>query len=229
MIYRNRAFVAGLVVLLSAGLTMVALISPLETHSAKAQQGGECPNPQLIDEIEGTGSQESPPFNTTTSSFRVSYETTEDIPDAPFFLRIEGEDTTAVGDASREGSATGETFVNEPPGRYSLNINTTNGTQYTIRIEECGEGGEANPKEGKSGAGKDQPKTESDTPPKATPPPPSPPQPKANPSPPPQPKADTKSKTLMEAGGPNAGPVPQMPSGECPREFPVKRDVGCFR
>jgi hypothetical protein len=33
---------------------------------------------------------------------------------------------------------------------------------------------------------------------------------------------------LMEAGGPSAGPVPAMPDGGCPKEFPVARDGGCW-
>ncbi len=36
------------------------------------------------------------------------------------------------------------------------------------------------------------------------------------------------SKTLLEAGGPTAGPVPPMPGGSCPEEFPVEKDVGCY-
>lgn len=33
---------------------------------------------------------------------------------------------------------------------------------------------------------------------------------------------------LMAAGGPSAGPVPLMPGGECPEEYPVKRDEACY-
>jgi len=34
--------------------------------------------------------------------------------------------------------------------------------------------------------------------------------------------------SLLSAGGPNAGPVPVMPNGSCPRELPVKRDGACY-
>jgi hypothetical protein len=40
---------------------------------------------------------------------------------------------------------------------------------------------------------------------------------------PPLPNAD-----LFEAGGPEGGPVPLMPNGGCPREFPTVRDGACY-
>ena len=33
---------------------------------------------------------------------------------------------------------------------------------------------------------------------------------------------------LLEAGGPTSGPVPLMPDGGCPREFPIMRDGACY-
>ena len=33
---------------------------------------------------------------------------------------------------------------------------------------------------------------------------------------------------LFEAGGPSSGPVPLMPNGSCPREFPAMRDGACY-
>ena len=32
---------------------------------------------------------------------------------------------------------------------------------------------------------------------------------------------------LLEAGGPSSGPLPLMPEGGCPREFPTMRDGAC--
>lgn len=60
-------------------------------------------------------------------------------------------------------------------------------------------------------------------------PPPAPktpsPAPKApQPSPPPNPD----SGALMNAGGPTAGPMPLMPGGGCPKEFPVARGGACY-
>ena len=33
---------------------------------------------------------------------------------------------------------------------------------------------------------------------------------------------------LYDAGGPSSGPVPLMPGGSCPREFPTMRDGACY-
>jgi hypothetical protein len=35
--------------------------------------------------------------------------------------------------------------------------------------------------------------------------------------------------SLMQAGGPNYGPVPQLEGGRCPPEYPLKRADACFR
>jgi hypothetical protein len=80
--------------------------------------------------------------------------------------------------------------------------------------------------------------------------PPSPsPAPKSQTSPPPVPKTPTtppktaspapktssptpsprpSDGTLMNAGGAATGPMPLMPSGECPREFHTMRDGACY-
>jgi hypothetical protein len=36
------------------------------------------------------------------------------------------------------------------------------------------------------------------------------------------------SGTLMNVGGPTSGPVPTMPNGSCPQEFPEARDGACY-
>ena len=46
------------------------------------------------------------------------------------------------------------------------------------------------------------------------------------PAPPPAPKTDG---ALMNAGAPKDGPVPRMPGGDCPKEFPNERGDACFR
>ena len=33
---------------------------------------------------------------------------------------------------------------------------------------------------------------------------------------------------LFESGGPEDGPVPLMPGGGCPEEFPVEKSGGCY-
>lgn len=53
------------------------------------------------------------------------------------------------------------------------------------------------------------------------------PGPSPNPAPPPGP--GPQDGTLFKAGGSTYGPVPLMPNGGCPKEFPVQRDKGCYR
>jgi hypothetical protein len=51
----------------------------------------------------------------------------------------------------------------------------------------------------------------------------------------PQPSADGGNQlldrygNLLDAGGPSSGPLPLMPDGGCPKEFPTKRDGACYQ
>ena len=36
------------------------------------------------------------------------------------------------------------------------------------------------------------------------------------------------NRNLLEAGGPTSGPLPLMPDGGCPREFPAMREGACY-
>ena len=40
--------------------------------------------------------------------------------------------------------------------------------------------------------------------------------------------ASATPNPLMGSGGPKYGPVPLMPGGRCPKEYPVKRGDGCY-
>jgi hypothetical protein len=40
--------------------------------------------------------------------------------------------------------------------------------------------------------------------------------------------ARNTSENLLEAGGPEDGPVPLMPGGGCPQEFPLQRGESCY-
>ena len=44
----------------------------------------------------------------------------------------------------------------------------------------------------------------------------------------PQQKAPGPNGTLFNAGGPSDGPVPTMPNGGCPKEFPVQLGHDCY-
>lgn len=44
----------------------------------------------------------------------------------------------------------------------------------------------------------------------------------------PSPAPTSGDDNLFRAGGPRNGPVPLMPDGGCPVEYPVKRDGACY-
>ncbi len=44
----------------------------------------------------------------------------------------------------------------------------------------------------------------------------------------PSPAATSGGGNLFNAGGPAEGPVPLMPGGECPSEYPVLKDGVCY-
>src|SRR5215212_8255431 len=54
------------------------------------------------------------------------------------------------------------------------------------------------------------------------------PSPAPAPSPSPTPGPSNQNGTLMKAGGSTYGPVPPMPGGGCPKEYPVERNKGCY-
>ena len=41
--------------------------------------------------------------------------------------------------------------------------------------------------------------------------------------------ASPAPKTVLDSGGPEHGPVPLMPGGRCPEEYPVERGDACYR
>lgn len=45
---------------------------------------------------------------------------------------------------------------------------------------------------------------------------------------PPAQERNPERDTLLEAGGPSAGPMPLMPGGNCPAEYPVRRGNVCY-
>jgi hypothetical protein len=52
--------------------------------------------------------------------------------------------------------------------------------------------------------------------------------PTATASPSPSPSPAPEDDDLFNAGGPAEGPVPPMPGGECPPEYPVSKDGACY-
>ena len=81
-----------------------------------------------------------------------------------------------------------------------------------------------------TGGGQPGGSTTSAPPERTTPTPP--PTPAPRPTPPPRPSPTSQSNwdegELMNAGGPEAGPVPKLPYSSCPKEFPRERGSACY-
>src|ERR671910_3096153 len=54
-------------------------------------------------------------------------------------------------------------------------------------------------------------------------------QPKSRLTPPPPPPPPPNQGELFRAGGSSDGPVPMLPKGGCPREYPEQRGDTCYR
>ena len=59
--------------------------------------------------------------------------------------------------------------------------------------------------------------------------PPPRPDPPPAPNPPPRPNPPPQPPPILNSGGPSDGPLPPMPGGGCPPEFPVQSGGSCFR
>lgn len=189
---------------------------------ARAQgESGQCPNPRPVNTFTGNGPQETPPFQINTTSFRVSYDAQGSSGSLEVDVVPEEEQDVAVGDPIQQrGPGSGQVFVDEGPGSYFLDI-ISSGLDYTLTVEECAGGGGGGGG-GTTGPNPPPPPTPPQPAPKITPEP-APPRP-APPNPQPQPEPP-----LMKAGAPSKGPVPTMPDGRCPKEYPLYNDSACYR
>jgi hypothetical protein len=94
---------------------------------------------------------------------------------------------------------------------YNYNASTTNTTTTA----------QNNPLPSTASPNASSPSTPSSSSPSPSSPSPSSP----SPSPKPRPQGD---RSLLDAGGPTEGPVPLMPGGHCPPEFPTEHNNLCY-
>ncbi len=192
---------------------------------AQEETSVACPDARLVDEFVGNGNQRTDSFDTTADSFRVTYDLMSTGDQEPSLnLLTYNEDGSPAADAFQSGEGIGETLVDQPQGTYFLDLSTTGDADYVVTVEQC---------EGADSSGEDRGSVEqfrqlaqqspSDRPPDG--PPPSGQPPKPTPPKPPEPQGGR----LLEAGGPADGPVPTMPDGGCPAEFPTKQGSACYR
>jgi hypothetical protein len=167
---------------------------------AFAQQQGEGCAP--VTEIEGRGDQQSEPFRISGQSFRVIFEA--DNPgesDGFAFFNVLDENDGIVQPDSQDLSSESPTYVE---GEATF---TSGPGEYLIEIasEEATYALTVEDCDGSSAE-----RTGSQRPVAL---------PRTG-------QADTRR--LLEAGGPEHGPVPAMPGGGCPEEYPVERSGACY-
>ncbi len=182
-----------------------------------------------------TESQITEPFDIEGNSFRVSGNLTNTDPESSvqqLTITPQNQDTDFPADiilVQDEGPF--DDTVLEGPGTFTLEVEVGVGgnEEYTLRVEDCGATPSGGPADTKGGTTSPNPSPSPAPKTPATPPKTSSPAPK---TPSPAPKTPTPapkdSGTLMNAGGPTTGPVPMMPNGSCPREFPTVRDGACY-
>lgn len=163
------------------------------------QQGGGC---TPVTEIEGRGDQQSEPFRIAGQSFRVVFEA--DNPgetDGYAFFNVVDENDGIVQPESQDLSS-------ESPTRVEGEATFSSGPgEYIIEIAseeaEYALAVEDCDRSSAERAASQRPVTLPRT-------------------------GQPDSRRLLEAGGPTDGPVPAMPGGGCPKEYPDKRGGDCF-
>lgn len=214
------ALVVGVMVL----LTSVWLFSRQGT-AQEPPNDEDCPNASQLEQFTQTGDFTTDFFDSPTGQFVISHEFPNALAGIVQRLGVQPEREggeigalSALGPQDLEPNQ-GIAKLEDIPGRYRLELSPSDPDQeYVVVVYGCDT----------SGGESTIPRSTSPSPaPKASSPAPkTPPPPPKTPSPPPSPRPD--DGVLMNAGAPRSGPVPIMPDGSCPREFPDKRTEGCY-
>ena len=224
---------------------------------AQAQETADCPDGQVVNEFIGYGAQLTDDFD-TTRPFRVTYDLRSAGREEPSLNVVAlDEDGIRSVDALQTGEGAGETRVNDSPGTYYLDIETTGDADYTVSVEQCenddavsgsSEQDDDSTRQFTQTAQRNQPTGDNidaladgldeDL---------------DDPEDPDSPDEDHNEldeeadgpwarssdndrrddregrRRLLEAGGPQDGPAPALPGGGCPAEFPVEQGNACYR
>jgi hypothetical protein len=220
---RNAALL-GLACVVALVVYGILLSGSSEAQTPPSEEN--CPSATQIEQLTQTGETTTDFFDAPTGQFVISYEFPEAASGIIYRLEVnperEGGIASALGlleDPPDLPENQGQTKVEDIPGRYRLELSPSDPNQeYVVAIYECDPSG-----------------GESTIPSPSLPPSPTPapspsfaPTPRPTPPPQPTPAPPPDSGTLFKAGGSSTGPVPVMPSGKCPREFPDKRGGACY-
>lgn len=107
-------------------------------------ENGDCPGAEEVESVSGTGDKQSPVFNITGESFRVTTTIRPGSIDPQLVVVtafVRTEDDEPVADFSKEGSGTDSSIINDGPGRFFLDLSTAN-ADFTVKVEDCTETGQ---------------------------------------------------------------------------------------
>jgi hypothetical protein len=196
---------------------------PINLGTTAFAQQDEC---KVVTDIVGRGDQESEPFEIEGQTFRVNFEADNpgETPGFAFFnvidenggvVQPESQDLSEDDPDRIEGSAT----FDSGPGSYFLEI-VSESADYAIDVEDCGDSAvrraslQPGPSQNERRSdNRDLLKTGG------------------------QGNNDrdllkaggqgSENRDLLKAGGPDEGPVPVMPDGSCPAEYPIEENGAC--
>ena len=228
----KRAVALTVILLVGIAIATYALdVLPERPAEAQSQVPNErCPGPSspILRERGGGASTLSRgyanygPFTTTGDSFVVRLDASSSRPGGAAVVVGEVNDPANPGVIRRQAFQTPGTtslLIQNGPGDYAVTVGFV-GSGYTITVEECA-GGRA------SGPRTTTPRTTTPTSVPADS------GASATPSTPSRPSRDSTldagpDTDLFESGGPQSGPLPLMPDGGCPKEFPTKTNGACY-
>jgi hypothetical protein len=217
----------ALTVILAIGIafaTYALEVLPEQSAEAQSQAPNErCPGPgrSILRERGGGASTISRgyanygPFTTTSDSFVVRLDASSSRPGGAAVVVGEVNDPANPGVIRRQAFQTPGTtslLIQNGPGDYVVTVGFV-GSGYTVTVEECAGG----PAGGSRTTTSTSVSADSSAPPST----------RAR-----SPRDSTLNAgpdtDLFESGGPQSGPLPLMPDGGCPKEFPVKKNGACF-
>ena len=233
----RRAVALTVILVVGIAIAIYGLeVIPEQSAEAQSQVPNErCPGPSspILRERGGGASTISRgyanygPFTTTSDSFVVRLDASSSRPGGAAVVVGEVNDPANPGVIRRQAFQTPGTtslLIQNGPGNYVVTVGFV-GSGYTVTVEECAGGRASGPRA----------TTPRNTTPRTTTPTSVPADSSAS-APPSTPDSTPRDSTLdagpdtdlFQSGGPQSGPLPLMPDGGCPREFPTKRNGACY-